>query len=208
MENHIHDSVQSLSSLCDDLWVHQCPTMLPAVHGLLYKNLENYLDNMLNHHQNKADHVWRIQYTLQYLEEARLFCNLKKCKFHQSKIEFLGMDISQNGFEMDKKKTSVIAAWECLTSVQGVREFPGFVNFYQRWILGFSDITHPLHNLFQKNQAWQWTESKQAAFETLKWWVSQALVLVHTDPDCQFHMETNTSNYAYGTVLLQKQLDG
>ena len=24
---------------------------------LLYKNLENYLDDMLNHHQNKVDHV-------------------------------------------------------------------------------------------------------------------------------------------------------
>ena len=109
---------------------------------------------------------------------------------------------------MDKKKTSVIAAWECPTSVQGVQEFISFVNFYWRWIPGFSDIACPLHNLFQKNQAWQWTESKQAAFETLKWQVSQALVLVHTDPDCQFHMETDASNYAYSTVLLQKQSDG
>jgi len=27
---------------------------------LLYKNLENYLDDMLNHHWNKADHVWGV----------------------------------------------------------------------------------------------------------------------------------------------------
>ena len=118
---------------------------------LLYKNLENYLDNVLNHHWNKADHVRGVQDTLQYLWEAGLFCNPKQCKFHQSKIEFLGMDISQNGFKMDEKKTSTITAWECPTSVQGVREFISCVNFFQRWILGFSDIAHPLHNLFQKN---------------------------------------------------------
>jgi len=175
---------------------------------LLYKNLENYLDDMLNHHQNKVNHVQGVWDTLQYLQEAGLFCNPKKCEFHQSKIEFLGMDISQSGFEMDEKKTSVIATWEHPTSVRGVREFIGFMNFYRRWILGFSDIACLLHDLFQKNWAWQWTEQEQTTFETLKWQVSQAPVLVHTDPDCQFHMETDASNYTYGTVLSQKQLDG
>ena len=31
---------------------------------------------------------------------------------------------------------------------------------------------------------------------------------MHADPDAQFHMETDTSNYAYGAVLSQKQPDG
>ena len=31
---------------------------------------------------------------------------------------------------------------------------------------------------------------------------------MHANPDAQFHMETNASNYAYGTVLSQKQADG
>jgi hypothetical protein len=79
---------------------------------LLYRNLENYLDNALNHHLNHTAHVQGVRDTLQCLWEAKLFCNLKKCKFHQPKIELLGMDISHNGFEMDNKKTSMIAAWQ------------------------------------------------------------------------------------------------
>ena len=51
-------------------------------------------------------------------------------------------------------------------------------------------------------------ENKQTAFEVLKWRVTKAPVLVHANPDAQFHMETNTSNYTYGMVLLQKQADG
>ena len=31
---------------------------------------------------------------------------------------------------------------------------------------------------------------------------------MHANPDAQFHMETDASNYTYGTVLLQKQADG
>jgi len=46
------------------------------------------------------------------------------------------------------------------------------------------------------------------AFELLKWCISQAPVLVHTDPDAQFHLETDALNYAYGAVLSQKQTDG
>jgi len=46
------------------------------------------------------------------------------------------------------------------------------------------------------------------AFELLKWRVSQAPVLVHADPDAQFCLETDASNYAYGAVLSQKQTDG
>jgi hypothetical protein len=79
---------------------------------LLYKNLENYLDDTLNHHPNHTAHVQGVRDTLQCLQEAKLFCNPKKCKFHQPKIEFLGMDISRNGFEMDDKKTSAITDWQ------------------------------------------------------------------------------------------------
>jgi len=97
---------------------------------LLYKNLENYLDDVLNHHRTLEEHVAGVCLMLQCLREANLFCNPKKCKFHKPKIKFLGVNISQHGFEMDKKKTSIIAEWQNLTSVQGVWEFIGFVNFY------------------------------------------------------------------------------
>jgi hypothetical protein len=68
-------------------------------------------------------------------------------------------------------------------------------------------MAKPLHTLFQKNHKWDWTENKQTAFEILKWWVSQAPVLVHTDPKKGFRMETDVSNYAYRAVLSQKQTD-
>jgi len=84
---------------------------------LLYKNLENYLDDALNHHRTLEEHIAGVCQMLQCLREANLFCNLKKCKFHQLKIEFLGVDISRHGFEMDEKKTSVIAEWQNLMSV-------------------------------------------------------------------------------------------
>jgi hypothetical protein len=97
---------------------------------LLYKNLENYLDDTLNHHKTEAEHIKGICDTLQCLQDAKLFCNVKKCKFHRKKIEFLGVDVSREGFEMDDKKITDVVQWQRPTTVRGVREFIGFVNFY------------------------------------------------------------------------------
>ena len=159
------------------------------------------------HHKMELDHIEGVLSMLQCLENTGLYCNLKKCKFHQKKMEFLGVNISSDGFKMEDKRIADVCDWECPTSVWGVCKFIGFINFYHQWIPGFTDITWPLHDLFQKNQSWQWTKNKQHAFELLKLQVSQVPVLMHTDPDKQFWMETDASNYAYGTVLSQKQPD-
>jgi hypothetical protein len=84
---------------------------------LLYKNLENYLVNVLNHHKTKAEHIQGVCNTLQCLQDAKLFCNMKKCEFHQKKIEFLGVDVSCEGFEMDDKKIMDVIQWQRPTTV-------------------------------------------------------------------------------------------
>ena len=122
-------------------------------------------------------------------------------------MEFLGVNISWDGFEMEDKKVADMQDWQHPTSVCSVHKFIGFMNFYCHWILGFANITWPLHNLFQKNQPWQWTENEQATFKVLKPPVSQVPVFMHANSNRQFWMETNISNYAYGAVLSQKQAD-
>jgi hypothetical protein len=112
---------------------------------LLYKNLENYLDDALNHHKTKAEYIQGVRNTLQCLQDMKLFCNAKKCKFHWKKIEFLGVDVSHKGFKMDDKKIMDVVQWQRPTTVQGVHEFISFVNFYCHWIPGFSNVAKPLH---------------------------------------------------------------
>ena len=146
--------------------------MTKVLGPVLYQNVEAYIDDILIHHATEAEHVTGVRSVLQLLRKAKLCCNLKKCLFHQRKLEYLGVDISEKGFEMDEKKISAIVEWQRPTSVRGVREFIGFVNFYRRWIPAFSDVARPLHDLFQKDHEWQWTENEQTAFEILKWRVT------------------------------------
>jgi hypothetical protein len=153
MENDVYDAIQSLSHASHDLYALSCfqQYMDKVFALLLYKNLENYLDDALNHHKTEAEHIQGIRDTLQCLQDTNLFCNAKKCEFHQKKIEFLRVDISREGFEMDDKKIMDVVQWQQPTMVWGVCEFIGFVNFYCRWIPGFSNVAKPLHALFQKD---------------------------------------------------------
>ena len=46
-----------------------------------------------------------------------LYCNVKKCEFDKKKIEFLGVNVSQDGFEMEDKKIADVLDWQRPMSV-------------------------------------------------------------------------------------------
>ena len=84
---------------------------------LLYKGIEVYLDDILIHNKTTAEHVNRVLSILQCLESAVLYCNPKKCEFNKEKMEFLGVNISQDGFKMEDKKIANVLDWQQPTSV-------------------------------------------------------------------------------------------
>ena len=45
---------------------------------------------------------------LKYLQDIGLQYNIKKYKFHVTKIMYLGLIISRNGIKMDFKKVAII----------------------------------------------------------------------------------------------------
>ena len=84
---------------------------------LLYKCVEIYLDDILIHSKTTVEHVDRVLSVLQCLKNAVLYCNVKKCEFDKKKIEFLGVNVSWDGFEMEDKKIADVLDWQRPTSV-------------------------------------------------------------------------------------------
>ena len=174
---------------------------------VLHKHIENYLNDTGSHHLAKTEHVQANRHVLQCFCDNGLFVNAKKCEFHKEQMSFLGVEVSADGFEMEKSKVETVQEWKVLGTVRGVREFMGFCNFYQRFIKDFSEIAQPLHDLTKLGQKWEWTEKEDNAFELLKEAISQSPVLIHADPTKRFQMETDASDFAYGAVLSQKGSD-
>jgi hypothetical protein len=109
---------------------------------------------------------------------------------------------------MDPVKLAGIRNWPTPKMVKDVRSFHGFCNFYRSFIQGFSKITLPLNALTRKGVEFQWTAAAQEAFDTLKKKMTEAPVLAHPDLSKPFELEVDTSGYAIGAVLLQRQEDG
>ena len=139
----------------------------------------------------------------QRCRETGVKLNLEKCHFFQEQVDFLGVQLSAKGFEMERIKVETVKEWQPPRTVRGVREFTGFCNFYRQFVKNFAEIARPLHDLTKDNATWQWGPQEQHAFETLKAVICASPVLIHADPNERFRVETDASNYAYGAILSQ-----
>ncbi|CEL59125.1 hypothetical protein RSOLAG1IB_12258 [Rhizoctonia solani AG-1 IB] len=167
-----------------------------------------YLDDILIFSKNKVKHEFHVHEVLQRLETAQLFCKGSKCEFHRTKVEYLGIIVSDQGFSLDRLKIQAVQEWPVPTTVKQVQSFLGFANFLQRFVANFSHMAQPLHNLVKKETSWKWAEKEQVAFEGLKQAITEAPVLAHANPDKAYFLETDASGAALGLVLSQRQSDG
>lgn len=109
---------------------------------------------------------------------------------------------------MDPDKVKAILEWEAPTSVKGVRSFLGFANFYRTFIRDYSGITLPLTQLTHKDRQWQWGEAADQAFTKLKTMFITGPTLLQFDADRETILETDSSGWAVGGVLMQVDEQG
>ena len=173
-------------------------------HPELINNLVGYLDDANTHNKTMPKHITTNQAFLQHCCEAGVTLNPKKCKFHKTKVDFLGVELSADGFEMECIKVNAICSWKPPCNVKGVREFIGFCNFYCRFVCNFVEVAQPLHDLTKQNTKWEWGTRQEHTFQTLKDIICTSPVLIHPDPEEKFQVETDVSNYAYSAILSQK----
>src|SRR6266581_3634197 len=105
---------------------------------------------------------------------------------------------------MDRVKVQGVDGWQRPKTLTELRGWMGFINFYQRFIRGFSKIASVLNELMKKNVPWEWTEEREEAFQTLKRLICKELVLLMPKLEQLFELEVDASNYAIGATLNQQ----
>ncbi|QRW26817.1 Retrotransposable element Tf2 protein [Rhizoctonia solani] len=166
-----------------------------------------YLDDILIFSENPKDHPNHVREVLSWLMKNQLFCKLSKCHFHVTTVDYLGIVISPTGFSMDQKKIEAVTSWPQPKTVKQVQAFLGFVNYLRRFIPNFSSVARPLHNLTKKESPWSWGNSEETAFKELKALVTQSPVLIHSNPELPYYLETDASGVAMGAILSQRGPD-
>ena len=94
-----------------------------------------YLDDILIYTEDPGQaHVKAVCWVLDNLRKHSLFANLKKCRFHQDEVCFLGYIVSAQRVQMEDKRIEAVKSWPEPKSVRDIQVFIGFAKFYRRFI--------------------------------------------------------------------------
>jgi thiamine transporter ThiT len=77
-------------------------------HEYLHKFVQVFIDDILIYSHIKEGHAEHLILVLQCQRENKLYDNLSKCYFYQSKIHYLGHVISGEDITMDPVKVEAI----------------------------------------------------------------------------------------------------
>ncbi|XP_019058307.1 PREDICTED: uncharacterized protein LOC104816062 [Tarenaya hassleriana] len=181
-----------------------CTMMNQLFHEYLDKFVVVYLDDIVVYSRNLSEHVGHLRTVLSVLRDNELYVKLEKCSFAQQEVEFLGHYVKEGRLLMDPKKIKSIREWVVPRTLPQLRSFLGLVNYYRRFILGYSSIAAPLSDMLKKDRKWQWTEQCQAAFDRLRTLVSEEPIMVLPDIGKPFEVHSDASDFAIGGVLMQE----
>jgi hypothetical protein len=88
-------------------------------------------------------------------------------------------------------------------SVDDIWSFLKLARYYQRFIEGFSKISKPMTEFFEKDKKFEWTPDCEASFQELKKRLTTAPVLVMLDMEKPFSIYCDASGEELGCVLMQ-----
>ena len=82
-----------------------------------------YIDDILIFTKTMEEHCQVVHWVLKLLQEHKLYLKSEKCKFHQTRVEFLGLVVSHNQVEMDPIKVAGVSKWPTPTKKKEVQSF-------------------------------------------------------------------------------------
>src|SRR6202161_2397273 len=141
---------------------------------------------------------------MEILQKYGLSLKLEKCKFEKTSVEYLGVVVSHNSVKMDPAKVAGVSEWLTPSNKKEVQSFLGFINFYRRFIEGFSHIAWPLYDLTKADSAFQWSSEEKSAFDMLRDRITSAPILSLPDNSRPYCVEADSSDFATGAVLSQE----
>lgn len=163
-----------------------------------------YLDDIILTSESLDEDLRLIRIVGERLTKAGLTINILKSKFCKTSIRYLGYVLSEKGLSMDAAKIQPILDYATPRNVKDVRRLLGLAGFYQKFIKNYSEITVPITDLLKKGRRkFDWTKEAEDAFQKLKEALVSSPILANPDFSQTFIIETDSSDLAVGSVLVQ-----
>ena len=184
--------------------------MQAVLEGFAWKKVMVYIDDILIMENSWEDHLNLLDKVLGTLIKNGIKVKPAKCCFGQRRVKFLGHIIGQDGVQKSSEYMDSISKYAKPTTVKGLREFLGLVNFQRKFIPRCSEVSKPLSELTggKGSDAISWTAEMNHAFEELKQAAVKDIELAY--PDFSegaepLELSVDASGYGAGACLSQWQ---
>lgn len=164
-----------------------------------------YLDDIILVSESFDEHLKLLKEVFRRLRDAGLKLNIKKCRFCQLELIYLGHRVSNKGIGTDPEKVQAIVSYPPPKNIKELRRFYGMASWYRRFVQNFSDIAQPLTQLLKKNMKWEWGTEQDNAMKELKRRLTEAPILVCPDFSLPFTIKSDASGSGIGSILCQWQ---
>lgn len=169
------------------------------------KNIIVYLDDILVYGRTLEELREYVDMVRKTLQENNLTINEEKSVYDQRSVDFLGFTIDGSGITPACKKISDIKQFHQPQNSAEVRSFLGMMTFISPFIPNFAHKTKPLRELLAAETKFEWSEERQAAFESLKVAAEDDLVKRgFFDEDDNTILYTDASPWGIAGVLAQE----
>ena len=139
------------------------------------RNVEVYVDDMLVKSKEEEDHPDDLKETFNTLRQYSIKLNPSKCVFGVSFEKFIGFMVSQRGREANLEKVKAILEMSSLKMIKEMKSLIGRVATLNRFVSKATNKCLPFFKILK--QAFVWTNECEAAFQKLKRYLSNPLLL-------------------------------
>lgn len=163
-----------------------------------------YMDDILLPTTDYEAGLRVLEEILKIISDAHLTLRLSKCFFLQTKIDYLGHEISAEGVRPGTAKIKAVQKFKVPQNVREVRQFLGLTSFFRKYIPGFAQLAKPLTMLTRKGADFTWGNLQNDAFNKLKTRLIERPILAIYSVDAETEVHTDASKIGLGGILLQK----
>ena len=168
-------------------------------------------DVMVLTRNSESFHAKVLGEVLQRLHDVRLKLRPDKCHLFAREVNFCGMKITEDGFDIASDKVDKLRKWSKPKDLKELRGFIAFCSYVRRHIPSFSKLMYPLLELmkmvakpdFKQPFDTAWKKEHQLAFKRLIHIITTAPCLKKIDYSKQLHLFVDASDNYIGNVLGQ-----
>ncbi|CAL9022511.1 unnamed protein product [Prunus brigantina] len=170
------------------------------------KTMEVYVDDMLVKAPKRADHLKNLTEAFSLLRQYRMKLNPSKCTFGVSSGRFLGYLVTQRGIEAHPRQIKAILEMKSPSTVKEIQSLTGRAAALNRFLSRSTDKCKPFFKALKKGQRDKWDEECEAAFQSLKAYLTSPPLLSKPIPGEDLFVYLAVSNSAVSSALIREEL--